>query len=382
MSPDTIIPNPGDHQAYNRYAYVRNNPIMLNDPSGHGSPGAKAWMQRPDSRAKTIANDLEEDFDVKVPMLGRGQSGLRRMQWLDEYLRTGKVNPDLKRSMARHGFEEPEEYFVDAAKSAARHERHGKLGSTVILTAAITLLTAGFAPEFTLAGGLISAGSAAASTAFLEGTGEGRQLVKRAAKEVVDDVFGVNHQGTAMQISSTALHMGTTAALEHGFGAAYAELTGKGIGRLGNKMDKLPATDPTGNPLRKPTGFGANNRGPFYELLVDGEYVGLVVSRDVEATVFGYPVWDWIGANHQGLYVFGVDATSYGLEGFGLSSRYIYSSAVCHQLTSRFALSQGIFLSPISAARGSYSAVVTTLTLGTFGNQLFQNIWYANSVAN
>ncbi len=34
--PDSIVPAPSDPQALNRYSYVRNNPINLTDPSGHG----------------------------------------------------------------------------------------------------------------------------------------------------------------------------------------------------------------------------------------------------------------------------------------------------------------------------------------------------------
>lgn len=37
VSPDTIVPNPADGQDYNRYAYVKNNPIKYFDPSGHCS---------------------------------------------------------------------------------------------------------------------------------------------------------------------------------------------------------------------------------------------------------------------------------------------------------------------------------------------------------
>ncbi len=32
---DSIIPNPGDPVSFDRYAYVRNNPIKYNDPTGH-----------------------------------------------------------------------------------------------------------------------------------------------------------------------------------------------------------------------------------------------------------------------------------------------------------------------------------------------------------
>ena len=35
VSADTIVPQPEDPQALNRYAYVRNNPVIYRDPSGH-----------------------------------------------------------------------------------------------------------------------------------------------------------------------------------------------------------------------------------------------------------------------------------------------------------------------------------------------------------
>ncbi len=35
IQPDTVVPEPGDPQSLNRYAYVLNNPLRYNDPSGH-----------------------------------------------------------------------------------------------------------------------------------------------------------------------------------------------------------------------------------------------------------------------------------------------------------------------------------------------------------
>ncbi len=35
IQPDTIVPNPGDPQALNRYSYAGNNPVRYTDPSGH-----------------------------------------------------------------------------------------------------------------------------------------------------------------------------------------------------------------------------------------------------------------------------------------------------------------------------------------------------------
>ncbi|UFH58581.1 RHS repeat-associated core domain-containing protein [Sulfurovum mangrovi] len=53
LSADTIIQAPHDSQSYNRYSYVRNNPLMYTDPSGH-SWFSKLW-KKVKKYIKTIA---------------------------------------------------------------------------------------------------------------------------------------------------------------------------------------------------------------------------------------------------------------------------------------------------------------------------------------
>ncbi len=45
LSADSMIPDPGNLQSYNRYSYCQNNPLIYTDPSGHGpfSWASDAW---------------------------------------------------------------------------------------------------------------------------------------------------------------------------------------------------------------------------------------------------------------------------------------------------------------------------------------------------
>ena len=46
IQPDTIVPEPGNPQALNRYSYVLNNPLRYTDPTGHFTDDAiKAYLQ-------------------------------------------------------------------------------------------------------------------------------------------------------------------------------------------------------------------------------------------------------------------------------------------------------------------------------------------------
>ena len=58
LSPDSIIPDPGSSTAYDRYAYVQNNPTKYSDPTGHYGckPGFDGGDCNPHKNRKELSN--------------------------------------------------------------------------------------------------------------------------------------------------------------------------------------------------------------------------------------------------------------------------------------------------------------------------------------
>jgi RHS repeat-associated protein len=54
LSPDTLVPDPTNLHDYNRYMFVRGNPMMYNDPTGHCISQAQEGWGSQDNR---IAGD-------------------------------------------------------------------------------------------------------------------------------------------------------------------------------------------------------------------------------------------------------------------------------------------------------------------------------------
>jgi RHS repeat-associated protein len=95
--PDTIVPDPGNPQAWNRYAYNINNPVRYVDPTGHGycasvyadSDLCEGEVGSPDAKLKVGG---EEDFGVYSNWNRCLQTPTNQTKWCkgDGVVETGK----------------------------------------------------------------------------------------------------------------------------------------------------------------------------------------------------------------------------------------------------------------------------------------------------
>ena len=85
ISADTLVPNPGNHQDFNRYTYGNNNPILFNDPTGRvGINSIKNVFKKATRKLKntlgspgfTVLSFGIQVGIVPVPFLSPIQSGI------------------------------------------------------------------------------------------------------------------------------------------------------------------------------------------------------------------------------------------------------------------------------------------------------------------
>jgi RHS repeat-associated protein len=68
ISADAVVPEPGNPQAWNRYAYVYNNPLRYNDPSGH--QGEPWWEIAIQTLKQSLDAYLVPEHDASVVSAG------------------------------------------------------------------------------------------------------------------------------------------------------------------------------------------------------------------------------------------------------------------------------------------------------------------------
>ncbi|MBV6401912.1 MAG: hypothetical protein CNIPEHKO_02215 [Anaerolineales bacterium] len=80
LSADSLVPNPFNPQDYNRYSYVRNNPVRYTDPSGHRAcitqeecadmgitPGGNPSKPRPQLCTRNCGGGVEDGGNPYIP---------------------------------------------------------------------------------------------------------------------------------------------------------------------------------------------------------------------------------------------------------------------------------------------------------------------------
>jgi len=94
LSPDTLIPDPANPQAFNRYSYVENRPLNFNDPTGHCANeffDTDCWDEYDALVNQFKANDYTEE--QILDLIGTGEDyvykGMRTIDIFDRYRNCG-----------------------------------------------------------------------------------------------------------------------------------------------------------------------------------------------------------------------------------------------------------------------------------------------------
>jgi hypothetical protein len=86
ISADTIVPNPTNPQAFNRYSYVLNNPLRYIDPTGHGNFFSDLWKGIKKFFSKPLAAVFLQGVDKVTGSYFLSRSETGRKILLTEYV--------------------------------------------------------------------------------------------------------------------------------------------------------------------------------------------------------------------------------------------------------------------------------------------------------
>ena len=108
VSPDSIVPAPGNPQSLNRYSYVYNNPLKFVDPSGHTGRSPKdkdpAWAERFTTK-HGYGPTWQDYFDYQFSLLhpGSGPNGTWTDQdWIDYHNTIKPTNRTREAHLAQY----------------------------------------------------------------------------------------------------------------------------------------------------------------------------------------------------------------------------------------------------------------------------------------
>ncbi len=104
LSPDSIVPEPGNPQTLNRYSYANNNPVNLSDPSGHapipvydGAGGPPADYNPIDWSELAVSNPSIAQAQMRVWMQDHQVPALLQgmQQWLERTHPNDQIVPQM-----------------------------------------------------------------------------------------------------------------------------------------------------------------------------------------------------------------------------------------------------------------------------------------------
>lgn len=233
----------------------------------------------------------------------------------------------------------------------------------------IALITSGGNPGAAIA--------AATSTAFLNNTGTGRQLVQTLAKEIFVDQLHM-HPKYAYMVAYTVINSGITMGIESGFN----HFSGRPTLTTGAEISKTEwADDNWTNPVYAKfkaeegvggltTGGGSisdvlDSGGKAFELVdADGNLVGVYG----QGPAFGSGAFgDAIGLQHTTAVLKGVDGKFYtSLTGFGGGNIYA-ATGVCHTMTNQAFWNAGYSNTVVGMSGSGFFSIVSSTLYDNYG---------------